>query len=942
MVDVSPSNKKVGDFLTSLSELSQSRIQEDQERQRELQRKVDELKRQSPTKGIEKRPDNSEINSMNSSSGLLSREPHLLKFNRLLREDDRPPLPRRRRDDDEKSPPLPRRRVEHDSDDEGPPLPRRKGNTPPQKPPKLRSEGGRASEPLNMRTGGRNDNSDDEMEQSQSSNSYKGSNQWRYENNSQGDETHLRYGSHIDNSHSQRYGSHQSDNSNSLRYNGHQTESGRHSTSQKVPPVTYLRYNSSGTGTTPHKSSNSSRYQSSQDEEPQYRSFAQLEAQIKNSGYDELGEEVTLIMKEEFSIYQETDTEIPQTKTKISKPLVSKKPQIVSVQLNQKYDTSAQPTGAKLQESTPSSGALFPKRVYYSSSSVAKGDGKKEEPKAPPPKPIKTNLEAKKSDWLTSSMANKKSTTSESLATPITPLRKPKGDWLSSTMSNSKTTISHPQDEPTPSPRYGGNSNDWMTSLSNSKLKKSPSTVPKPSYLGSWGRDGTRIETTADTSQANTSPSVIPSNISPVAKTTSWIDSALKKSDSHKYVDDIIKPSYQIIKKDSLATKPIQEESKPELLTRFEKLQPGKHISRIEKTPPTEETTPEYLQRLENIKKGPKAPPKPSKPPIDKYTQEETELLKSTMSKMSGKSAPPKPSKPSIEMYTRDESELLKSTMSKLSSKNGKNPPPKPSKPSIEKYSQAEQELLKSTMSKLSPNKNYRPEKPSIGKYSHEEQELLKSTMSRLSPRKKDFAKPSTSSYEKDDAEMLKSQLKKLGSRKYESEVKEKPDVGKSHSIQESENFQKLSVETIQKPSAPKSFQDQLSSILRASTDPNVSKSTSGDSSKPLTRSQTDPQAGKQQTVPSKTSSTPSAHPNKARAKGPRRRLPKEMQKKTSPIADYKKQPSSMNKLTKPPAVNTLTKPPVNKLTKPPVNKLTKPTMPEIKPTRNFSGELFL
>ena len=918
MVDVSPSSKKVDDFLTSLSELSQSRIQEDQERQRELQRKVDELKRQSPTKGMERRPGNSEINIMNSPSGLVSREPPLLKFNRLVREDDGPPLPRRRRHDDEKSPPLPRRRVENDSDDDGPPLPRRKGNTPPQKPPKLRSESGRANEPLNMRTGGRNDNSEDKLDQSQLTNSYKGSNQWRYESNQSDDIHTLRYGSHIDINHYLRYGGHtDNDYPNSLRHNRHQPESGRHSTSLEVPAVTYPRYNSSGTGTTLYISSNSSRYQSSQDEEPQYRSFAQLEAQIKNSGYDELGDEVTLIMKEEFSTHQEPDTEIPQTKPKTSKPLVSKKPQIVSVQLNQKYDTSAQPSEAKPQESTPSTGALFPKRVYYSSSSVDKGDGNKEEPKAPPPKPTKPNLEAKKSDWLTSSMANKKSTTTESQATPITPLHKPRGDWLSSTISNSKTTISHPQDEPIPSPRYGGNSNDWMTSLSNSKLKKSPSTVPKPSYLGSWGRDGARIETAtgnspSNTSPSNPSPSVISSNISPVPKTTSWIDSALKKSDSHKYVDDIIKPSYQIIKKDSLATKPIQEESKPELLSRFEKLQPGKHISRIEKTPPTEETTPEYLQRLENIKKGPKAPPKPSKPPIDKYTQEETDLLKSTMSKMSGKSAPLKPSKPSIEMYTRDESELLKNTMSKLSSKNGKNPPPKPSKPSMEKYSQAEQELLKSTMS-------------------------------RLSPRKKDFVKPSTSSYEKEDAEILKSQLKKLGSRKYESEVREKvPDGGKNNPIQKLETTKKPSVDTIQKPSAPKSFQDQLSSILRASTDPNISKSTSANPSKPLTRSQTDPQAGKPQTGPSKSSSTPAAHPNKARAKGPRRRLPKEMQKKTSTIADYKKQPSAMNELTKPPAVNIRAKPPVNKLTKPPVNKPTKPTMPEIKPTRNFSGELFL
>ncbi|CUM67642.1 uncharacterized protein PRCAT00005343001 [Priceomyces carsonii] len=44
MANVSPSSGKVDDFLTSLSELSQQRLKEDQERQRRLQRNVDELR----------------------------------------------------------------------------------------------------------------------------------------------------------------------------------------------------------------------------------------------------------------------------------------------------------------------------------------------------------------------------------------------------------------------------------------------------------------------------------------------------------------------------------------------------------------------------------------------------------------------------------------------------------------------------------------------------------------------------------------------------------------------------------------------------------------------------------------------------------------------------------------------------------------------------------
>lgn len=66
MADVSPSSKKVDDFLSTLSDLSRERLKDDQKRQRDLQRDIDELRLQSssnspryPSKG----PSASEPNS---------------------------------------------------------------------------------------------------------------------------------------------------------------------------------------------------------------------------------------------------------------------------------------------------------------------------------------------------------------------------------------------------------------------------------------------------------------------------------------------------------------------------------------------------------------------------------------------------------------------------------------------------------------------------------------------------------------------------------------------------------------------------------------------------------------------------------------------------------------------------------------------------------------
>lgn len=105
MTEVSPSSKKVDEFLLSLSQLSQDRLRDNQKRQRDLQRDIDELRASSAS------PYSPHRTAPDASHGITE-----LKFNRSARDSFRekwrdvaPDLPQRPLDSDPESPPLPRR-----------------------------------------------------------------------------------------------------------------------------------------------------------------------------------------------------------------------------------------------------------------------------------------------------------------------------------------------------------------------------------------------------------------------------------------------------------------------------------------------------------------------------------------------------------------------------------------------------------------------------------------------------------------------------------------------------------------------------------------------------------------------------------------------------------------------------------------------------------------
>ncbi|KAL7663767.1 hypothetical protein ABC855_g3570 [[Candida] zeylanoides] len=115
----SPSSSKVDDFLSSLSSLSQQRLSEDSQRQRRLQRSIDELRRCSGSTSPVRHPPKPQ------------KPLHLAGSAPSLREETPPPMPPRPAD--EAAPPMPPR----PADEAAPPMPPRSiDETPPPRPPR--------------------------------------------------------------------------------------------------------------------------------------------------------------------------------------------------------------------------------------------------------------------------------------------------------------------------------------------------------------------------------------------------------------------------------------------------------------------------------------------------------------------------------------------------------------------------------------------------------------------------------------------------------------------------------------------------------------------------------------------------------------------------------------------------------------------------------------
>ncbi|CAK9437289.1 uncharacterized protein LODBEIA_P16670 [Lodderomyces beijingensis] len=127
---------EVDEFLSSLSQLSQERLREDRQRQRDLQREIDELKSRSNSTSPAKYHSSS-FNSSKPSARYTATAPPDLKFNRSGKV-NRLSEQQQQQQEEEDAPKLPRRRQQAEEEKEASPrLPDRKSAAQAKTPPRL-------------------------------------------------------------------------------------------------------------------------------------------------------------------------------------------------------------------------------------------------------------------------------------------------------------------------------------------------------------------------------------------------------------------------------------------------------------------------------------------------------------------------------------------------------------------------------------------------------------------------------------------------------------------------------------------------------------------------------------------------------------------------------------------------------------------------------------
>jgi hypothetical protein len=234
-------------------------------------------------------------------------------------------------------------------------------------------------------------------------------------------------------------------------------------------------------------------------------------------------------------------------------------------------------------------------------------------------------------------------------------------------------------------------------------------------------------------------------------------------------------------------------------------------------------------------------------------------------------------------------------------------------KPSYNDYKNQDNELLLSQLSKIKNKPAITAPKPKLN--ASEGTEELQMRLSRLSPtRSGTNSKPSISKYHEQDTSLLSAQISKLGKKTPPKPEKKtvtgpiKPQNPLQPPKPVIEKQQEDKPDMLAQPPAL-DFKAQLLSIIRAGTAPQLGLSASP--IVPLQRSETDPEvssAKREDTM----ASGKLTHPNKLRAKGPKRRLPKTLNTET----------------------NTMTK------AKPPIKP--KPKVGDLSTTLKFEGDVFL
>lgn len=630
------------------------------------------------------------------------------------------------------------------------------------------------------------------------------------------------------------------------------------------------------------------------------------------------------------------------------------------------------------------------------------------------------------------------------------PMKPAKSDWLSSTMQNSgksdssssyapkpsyhnaisaaqaakvKNNISSSTSPNTPSKNLVPNQDSSMSNSPSWRLDKTPR-----SWLDSVvSREGLDSHTYTDPNRrkfsitkksglTNASEDSISQstsrNTSPCREKNpnSWLDSVAEKvGSSHKYVE--AKPSFTIVKKDGTSTldlhKPEEQPKEPDylsLLAKFRKdgnkLPPPKPTS---KKPTSEEVE---LLRLQKEKIAAKAksppPPKPSKLPVSRFEQKDEDLLRTQLGRLSPTKTSQFDRSPKRDYESQDQ-ELLRNQLDKLGSGN----PPQTPRNFAHKYEEQDAEILKSQLSKLGSGNHAQTPKSSYHNYEEQDTELLRSqlknlgsktpkslnvvdnkdklnenpeglrALTKLKPAKAPPQKPSEKPEALKTLEKLKAakqrDIKDNGkqgsdsSKEQDKATKDKKEIDSAKKNDAKTELEKQDVKSkvnntrsvhplLSKqvdsknlepnegnvtPPSSSSFQDKLSSIIRTNTAPSLTNNSPTGMSK-ITRSSTVPFSRDSTSSATKKNDTSGdgklIHVNKTRSKGPKRRLPKNVQGK--PATTNENGVSTKGPVSGDSAFGGDLK---KKKVPPPIRKASKPkNLEDMKPSRQFSGELFI
>ncbi|KAI3405891.2 hypothetical protein KGF56_001110 [Candida oxycetoniae] len=476
---------------------------------------------------------------------------------------------------------------------------------------------------------------------------------------------------------------------------------------------------------------------------------------------------------------------------------------------------------------------------------------------------------------------------------------------------------------------------DWLTSLASAK-----STVSTPQSVKTTGP--------------------IFSPVRP--KPTSWLDSAVSKSPESKpkpVLYPVIKPNKPAHLSNKIENAKLKkgknddEEVKPEFLDALSKLnKPNSLLNKCGKPQPTTRSQPVLklqespleFQKKVNLMTKSKPPAVPAKPKlatnlkVKEFEEKDASEVRSKLQKMSPGKLEKTLNTPQKINYEEKDASEVRSKLQKMSPGKLEKTLNTPQKINYEEKDASE---VRSKLQKMSPGKLEKTlNTPQKINYEEKDASEVRSKLQKMSPVKleKTLSTSQKTNFEEQDSQMLRDQLKKLAQKKALAPRLKQLKKSRTEDLQSGAKIEETSF-----INGKSENQEGSKSNKRSSDESNVELSFEHKLGAILSKASTFPQTG---SITRKTSSITTQqsrgdgkleHLTKTRAKGAKRRLPKNLQKqvvnsktttttttpKRKPVDEEEESANVLSKIKKPPQIKE------------------KPKQINVKP-RVISGDLFI